>query len=191
MKTALLLSVVLAAAAADPLAELKARDDSEVPPIEPRTTLDCGRHRLNAGTYIIESPDHPDDYPNSYRCKWVLMARDRSEITMTCSAFDLEDHRRCRYDFLKIGRTKYCGTNTPPAVSGTKLKVLFKTDGDTVSSGFRLLLLRNTQRRQPHCRWHGGDPQQVPVAGGAADCRQQHSLVRRHHHQQPLHPHSC
>ncbi|CAL4190386.1 unnamed protein product, partial [Meganyctiphanes norvegica] len=75
------------------------------------------------------------------QCQWDTCANPSSgSITVTCSAFAMQPSRRgrCR-DYLKIGKTKYCGSDGPNSVAVTVrrfLKISFKSDRRLNNLGF-------------------------------------------------------
>ncbi|XP_074049030.1 cubilin [Macrotis lagotis] len=85
---------------------------------------------------ILESINYPNPYSANQRCNWTIQVTAGNMINYTFSEFDLENDENCTVEYLElydgpqlIGR--YCGTELPPAGSttGTKLHVLFHTDG--------------------------------------------------------------
>ncbi|XP_071475764.1 cubilin [Marmota flaviventris] len=85
---------------------------------------------------ILESINYPHPYSENQRCNWTIQATRGNTVNYTFLAFELEDHTDCSTDYLelydgsnRIGR--YCGANVPSpgSTTGSKLQVLFHTDG--------------------------------------------------------------
>ncbi|CAL4132541.1 unnamed protein product, partial [Meganyctiphanes norvegica] len=116
--------------------------------IQPRAsgTFACSQRpqvvTLSSGDVAtFTSPGYPSSYPNRNSCGWKFRANPSSaSITVTCSAFTLQPSRRgrCR-DYLKLGKTKYCGSDGPNSVTVTVrriLKISFKSDRRLNNLGF-------------------------------------------------------
>merc|ERR1719389_121330 len=76
-----------------------------------------------------------EDYGNDERC----VVRANGQLTVTASAFDVEDAPNCGYDFVKIGGTKYCGTDGPTGVtmaSGSTMQ--WVSDSSLTAGGFTI-----------------------------------------------------
>ncbi|XP_035298709.1 cubilin isoform X2 [Cricetulus griseus] len=95
---------------------------------------------------ILESINHPKPYDLNQRCNWTIQATTGNTVNYTFLEFDVEEHVNCSLDYLelydgpqRIGR--YCGEGIPPsgATTGSKLHVLFYTDGViTPNEGFKM-----------------------------------------------------
>ena len=44
----------------------------------------------------------PGPYPHSRDCEWVIEAEAGSQIRLNVTAFELESHSSCNYDYLEI-----------------------------------------------------------------------------------------
>uniref|UniRef100_H2ZK53 CUB domain-containing protein n=1 Tax=Ciona savignyi TaxID=51511 RepID=H2ZK53_CIOSA len=100
----------------------------------------------------IRSPNYPSNYPNNADCRYRINAGSSTRtITLTFSAFNLEGHSYCKYDFVDIrvgfkGNAatpvrKYCGSSTPAPITITGQQyvyIQFSTDGSVQRSGFRI-----------------------------------------------------
>eukprot|EP00948_MAST-09A_sp_MAST-9A-sp1_P000216 g216.t1 len=80
------------------------------------------------------------NYPNEYG------NRERANIRLTgpgilyFSAFDVENHDLCSYDYLKIGSDKRCGSTIPPIVNvaaGSTMTLEWYTDGGVLRTGWK------------------------------------------------------
>lgn len=99
---------------------------------------------------IIKSLNHPSNYPNRHDKCWKLQAPEGKFPSIEFSAFVLESHSRCYYDYVELydgdfvspihligGR--HCGTNSPGTVIGKQRTMLvkFRTDYSVVKTGFQ------------------------------------------------------
>ena len=80
----------------------------------------------------------PDDEPT--KCVWRFKIS--SECKLLFDSFNLSDSKNCAYDYVKIHRARYCGTNRPsPTVasegSGSEISITFKFNGKTRYPGFK------------------------------------------------------
>ncbi|XP_071826204.1 cubilin-like isoform X2 [Apostichopus japonicus] len=99
-------------------------------------------------TGIITSPTHPDLYPHSIHCLYVIEVPSGSVVRLTFSSFFLESHSSCGYDYVEVydnstttGNAllgRYCGTTSPPVLtsSGNVMTIVFHTDGSVAYDGF-------------------------------------------------------
>ncbi|XP_041486764.1 cubilin isoform X1 [Microtus oregoni] len=95
---------------------------------------------------ILESINYPKPYDKNLRCNWTIQATAGNTVNYTFLDLSVTSHRNCSEDYLelydgpqRIGR--YCGADIPPpgATTGSKLHVLFYTDGlDTDERGFQM-----------------------------------------------------
>ena len=108
-------------------------------------------HRSATG--YIKSPNFPNKYPNNANCRYLITNSDpATRIILDFLHFDLESHRSCSWDWLKIydgnsnkanqiGRKYgYCGKRAPPtltiASTGNSLLMVFVSDHIVPKSGF-------------------------------------------------------
>jgi len=116
----------------------------------PSSTLNCGSHVLAQGTYTIKSPNHPSNYGNNYRCRYNLQpGTGVNTLALSCSAFNLESHSRCVWDWLQVGSTKYCGTNSPTVSNNGNMIIYFRTDRSVVRSGYSCTIVAQTGTTPP------------------------------------------
>jgi len=102
-----------------------------------RSELACGDHTLAKGTYTIKSPNHPGSYDNNFDCSYNLaLGSGVTSLSLSCSAFNIERHSSCAWDYLKIGNTKYCGTTAPSVNSNGAMAISFHSDGSAVRAGY-------------------------------------------------------
>lgn len=97
----------------------------------------------------ISSPDYPAEYPNSHdACTSVIYADDGLRVRLEFTAFELESHSTCGYDYLEIrdGDSssaeligKYCGSTSPGTIesSGNAMWVDFHSDSSVTEAGFQ------------------------------------------------------
>ncbi|XP_021504160.1 cubilin isoform X2 [Meriones unguiculatus] len=101
---------------------------------------------VNKTSGILESINFPKPYDNNLRCNWTIQATTGNTVNYTFLEFDVEDFRNCSTDYLELydgpqRMGRYCGTNLPPsgATTGSKLHVLFRTDGvPSGEKGFKM-----------------------------------------------------
>ena len=114
------------------------------------------------GSFV--SKNYPDNYPNKYdevifrssRIKyqptklihyiiiqtWKLeSSSEGSIIYLTFESFDVENHRDCKWDYVKVSygsfNQKFCGSSIPgPFISDTSITVQIHTDHTVIKSGF-------------------------------------------------------
>lgn len=113
-------------------------------------TSHCGgTFRSPSGT--LTSPGYPSDYPADSDCTYIIETTIGSTISVTFSAFLLEDSPSCTKDSITIfnggeeespplGSGTYCGSTSPGTLDTTsnKLRIRFVSDGSGSSSGFSL-----------------------------------------------------
>ena len=60
-------------------------------------------------------------------------------VRLSFETFEIEDHRSCNYDWVKVSKKKYCGSKKPNPIisSGTQMTVTFNSDGSEKRKGFR------------------------------------------------------
>ncbi|NWR74432.1 CUBN protein, partial [Centropus unirufus] len=96
---------------------------------------------------VISSPNYPAPYSSLNRCSWLLEAPEGETITLTFTAFHVENHVLCKWDSVIIlnGGSpgspvigKYCGSTSPGTIqSGSnKLVVIFNSDHSVQRGGF-------------------------------------------------------
>ncbi|NXY67496.1 CUBN protein, partial [Glareola pratincola] len=96
---------------------------------------------------IISSPNYPEPYSSLSRCSWLLEAPEGETITLTFTAFHVENHSLCKWDSVTIlnGGSpgspvigKYCGTTSPGTIrsGSSKLVVIFNSDHSIQGGGF-------------------------------------------------------
>jgi len=108
---------------------------------EPCTGGDCPSS--TAG--VIESPNFPENYPNSKDERWDLKVADGSSIELKFFEFAIENDASCSYDYVEVldsdnsQMLKKCGTTSPGTVTskGNTMTVKFHSDGTVVDKGFK------------------------------------------------------
>jgi len=102
-----------------------------------RSELACGDHTLAAGTYTIKSPNHPSNYGNNFDCSYNLaLGSGVTSLSLSCSAFNIESHSSCAWDWLQVDSTKYCGTTAPSVNSNGAMAISFHSDYSVVRAGY-------------------------------------------------------
>ena len=99
---------------------------------------------LRSGLYFFTSPGYPSNYRNNQRKSWLIFGNRRQELSINCNPrndFDIEGHRFCSHDYLKINFSKYCNGRSPPnTIRSRVLRVRFRSDGSITGKGFYCLL---------------------------------------------------
>uniref|UniRef100_A0A8C4TM96 CUB domain-containing protein n=1 Tax=Erpetoichthys calabaricus TaxID=27687 RepID=A0A8C4TM96_ERPCA len=100
-----------------------------------------------SGSGQIRSPYHPNPYPHSKTCEWVITQSPGQVVTFSFESFDIEGSSTCSFDYVELrdGTSvsspligKYCGTQMPPAAQSTQrsMYVRFVTDSSVSNHGF-------------------------------------------------------
>ncbi|XP_037084951.1 trypsin-1-like [Pollicipes pollicipes] len=120
--------------------------ESSVPPPQPRQAQplpppdseDRAVFSLEPGEYYFTSPRFPRSYPNNVFQRYQLRGQQGQVIDVGCSAFNLEYHSSCAYDFLSFDGDRYCGNLGSIATkSSTDFNIVFKSDYSVRRTGFR------------------------------------------------------
>uniref|UniRef100_A0A8B9CHJ0 Cubilin n=1 Tax=Anser brachyrhynchus TaxID=132585 RepID=A0A8B9CHJ0_9AVES len=96
---------------------------------------------------VISSPNYPEPYSNLNHCSWLLEAPEGATITLTFTAFHVENHSLCKWDSVTIlnggspgspAIGKYCGNTSPGTIrsGSSKLVVIFNSDHSIQGGGF-------------------------------------------------------
>ena len=103
-------------------------------PLQANEVLDCGSHVIAEGSsYVIQSPNYPDPYPDDADCSYTLTTDSDKDIQLSCDEFDLEYQEPCIYDWLKVNGVKHCGFDMKTYTSlRPQLDIEFHSD-DTMS----------------------------------------------------------
>ena len=95
------------------------------------------------------SPNYPSNYDNNLDMEYVMTAAAGETVTITFTAFDVEFHSTCNYDWVEIYDgsgtlllNKTCGTTIPGVVTSTSntATLYFHTDRSVIRSGFEAQL---------------------------------------------------
>ena len=96
----------------------------------------------------IMSPSHPDKYPPSLECEWIIDLGPGYNITLTFHKFKLEKKDDCSFDWPTVQEgntpdstevTKVCGDVLPPDITiRGPMRIYFKTDNDNEFEGFHM-----------------------------------------------------
>ena len=94
---------------------------------------------------VLSSPNYPGKYPNNHKKTNTIQGGPGTVLVLEFTAFDVESHASCRFDYLKIqdgdGTTlmgKTCGSSLPAKiVSNTNVvKIEFKTNAKGKRTGW-------------------------------------------------------
>ncbi|KAI4498132.1 hypothetical protein M0802_006618 [Mischocyttarus mexicanus] len=106
----------------------------------------CGGILRSAKGDIV-SPNYPQPYAHNSECMWRIIVAAGSTVQLVIIDLDLEDHIKCRYDYIEISegtaRTRnadrYC--NTHPQIINTTSNVVtirFRSDFTISARGFHI-----------------------------------------------------
>ncbi|XP_029168402.1 cubilin-like [Nylanderia fulva] len=123
------------------------------------TTEGCGG-MMTTVTGDIMSPNFPQPYSSNADCYWKIAVAAGSLVQVVIVDLDLENHIRCRFDFIEIfdgishrtnGR-RYCGTTYPKIIQSTsnQMTIRFRSDYSYSTRGFHL-----KYETQCHNKLHG------------------------------------
>ena len=94
---------------------------------------------------VLSSPNYPGKYPNNHKKTNTIQGGPGTVLVLEFTAFDVESHASCRFDYLKIrdgdGTTlmgKTCGSSLPAKIiSNTNIvKLDFKTNAKGKGTGW-------------------------------------------------------
>ena len=94
---------------------------------------------------VLSSPNYPGKYPNNHKKTKTIQGGPGTVLVLEFTAFDVESHASCRFDYLKIrdgdGTTlmgKTCGSSLPAKIiSNTNIvKLDFKTNAKGKGTGW-------------------------------------------------------
>ncbi|XP_050461753.1 cubilin-like [Cataglyphis hispanica] len=123
------------------------------------TTEGCGG-TMTTVTGDIMSPNYPEPYSSNADCYWKIAVAMGSLVQVVIIDLDLEEHEKCRYDFIEIfdgitprtnGR-RYCGTTYPKIIQSksNQMTIRFRSDYSLPARGFHL-----KYETQCHNKLHG------------------------------------
>ncbi|KAL9986761.1 hypothetical protein ACROYT_G000954 [Oculina patagonica] len=92
----------------------------------------------------LKSPGYPNNYPKNVDCKWKVPIPQNMTMNISFTAFDLEYHYSCSFDYLTIKDDEdqtagtYCGEKTGQNVylTGNKVLITFHSDENVQERGF-------------------------------------------------------
>ncbi|EOD10338.1 hypothetical protein EMIHUDRAFT_248441 [Emiliania huxleyi CCMP1516] len=87
---------------------------------------------LTDGGWCAASPNYPNSYGNSEECTISGVP----PVGLETVAFDVEAYG-CRYDYLTVNGTKYCGTSGPSGAVAEDGVIEWRSDGSVVGSGWK------------------------------------------------------
>lgn len=111
---------------------------------------------IHSPTTEIMTPNFPSNYNNNQECEWEIRTLVGMHIGLTfVDRFHIEESTNCQNDFVKVfdyvnGNWKeiktLCGREFPLPINSTssKLKILFRSNADVTSDGFKA-------KWQPNC----------------------------------------
>ena len=96
---------------------------------------------------VVTSPNHPNNYPNDLQQTNTIEVEEGLIVEMQFTAFDVESHSTCGYDYLTIKNgdgtplmEETCGSSLPAALTSTSniVEIYFHTNDWGSYSGWRL-----------------------------------------------------
>ncbi|KAK6644342.1 hypothetical protein RUM43_000609 [Polyplax serrata] len=121
--------------------------------IEPGNYV-CGGAVHSLG-YELMSPNFPSQYDNNQECEWEIRSAEGTHIGLVfVDRFHIESSENCKNDFVKVFDyvdddwkllKTLCGREMPSPINSTssRVKVLFRSNGVTVSDGFKIKWYQN------------------------------------------------
>jgi hypothetical protein len=101
----------------------------------------------NSGT-CFRSPNFPSNYDINQQCTITVAAS--QAVTLSVTAFHLEEHPSCGWDFLTVNGVRYCGTTGPDGVLvAPDGNITFTSDYIVTSLGFEICGGAFLATRQP------------------------------------------
>ena len=100
-----------------------------------------------AANGTITSPNYPQNYPINKLCKYRIKVTAGMRIQLNFSEIDVESHRTCNYDYVRIynGADEtapplgaYCSRHAAATVtsSSNQVLVVFRSDNSNTARGF-------------------------------------------------------
>ncbi|XP_048589519.1 fibulin-2 [Nematostella vectensis] len=88
----------------------------------------CNR-RLSYATGEITSPNYPSTYPAQASCSWVIDRGAGFSVQLIFREFELENHTRCLYDYVKVQDGGLVGSPTIARLCGKHENFSLTTNG--------------------------------------------------------------
>ena len=97
---------------------------------------------------VLSSPNYPGKYPNNHKKTTTIEGGPGTVLVLEFTAFDVESHASCRFDYLKIrdgdGTTlmgKTCGSSLPNQITSRTNIVYFdfKTNSKGKKTGWKVV----------------------------------------------------
>ncbi|XP_075045670.1 membrane frizzled-related protein [Mixophyes fleayi] len=122
--------------------------------VDQKDEVNCSQKHWDCGGFLssldgsLFSPNHPDLYPGTTVCRWLLSVPDGLIIRIQFHNFSLESEQSCNFDYVEIHDSggfgiaslmgRFCGSETPPSFtsSGTQMTILFVADEEVSDVGF-------------------------------------------------------
>ncbi|XP_074596985.1 cubilin-like, partial [Brevipalpus obovatus] len=113
-------------------------------------TFGCGEQLFTGPRGTITSPNYPNSYKNAITCHYHIRLEPGNQIKLDIQDVDIEDHRDCKFDYLKFYSgpdasgpllTTICGKTSSRSLTahGNELTVVFVADATQSGRGFRLI----------------------------------------------------
>lgn len=103
---------------------------------------------MSGFTGEIMSPNYPEPYSYNADCLWKISVAAGSLVQIIITDLDLEQHDKCRYDFIEIydginhrtNKRRYCGTSYPRIIQSksNQMTIRFRSDLTNSARGFYL-----------------------------------------------------
>jgi hypothetical protein len=109
-----------------------------------RTVTGAGLFAVTSGACTVasdatcfRSPSYPSNYDINQQC--IITVTAHEEVTLSVTAFDVEENPTCGWDWLSVNGERYCGTSGPEGVQvAAGSTIYFMSDEIIPSSGFEI-----------------------------------------------------
>ncbi|XP_037772624.1 protein SpAN-like [Penaeus monodon] len=108
----------------------------------------CSVTSIAASSGVVVSPGYPNYYPNDRHCALNITVPEGLVVALEYLAFDLEPHKDCKWDLLRVHdasaipdlQPAYCGSTIPAfnLSSTNAVRMEFKTDSTVIFTGFAI-----------------------------------------------------
>ena len=99
--------------------------------------MTSGACTVASDAMCFHSPNYPSNYDNNQQCTITVTAH--AQVTLSVTAFNVEQNPSCSWDWVSVNGVKYCGTSGPEGVHvAAGSTIFFSSDSIIPSSGFEI-----------------------------------------------------